>query len=73
MDYIAQYPFEFFVAVCVVTIALTKGLGWAVFTMYALMAIALFIKTQGFDGFATGLVAGVVANEITHIIRKKWK
>lgn len=71
MDVFVQYPFEAIVAIIVIIVALTKNLGWAVFTMYVLIGIAYIFKVGGFEQFAFGIIAGVIANEITHLIRSK--
>ncbi len=71
MNVFLQYPFELIAVIIVIVVALTKNLGWAVFSMYALAGVAYMFKVGGFEQFATGVLMGVVANEVTHIIRKK--
>lgn len=73
MEIFAQYPVEAISAIIVIIVALTKSLGWAVATMYALIGIAYLFKVGGFEQFALGIIAGVVANEVTHFMRNKTK
>jgi len=71
MEVFVEYPFEVMSAIIVLIVALVKSLGWAVFAMCALMTVAYMFKVGGFEQFAFGIITGLAANEITHVIRNK--
>ena len=71
LDLFLQDPLIIIIAFATVIIGIFKGLGWGIITLYIGFFILYLFQFGNLSEFIFGIFTGVLANELSNILREK--